>query len=253
MKKYFILSICVLFTTINFAQSFIEKQFSHIHDDEKITRVQVSGKAFSMISTLAEGSSDKDAQEASKVFSKIKSFELIAMDSHPNPLEAAKLALQQASGFEELIKVKSNNTNVTLMIKERNNIVSEIVGIVAEEKKLIIFNLLGEIDMNDINKLTEKVQSSSLLQNVTKKNLQIGDVKIFPNPAKKGQKTTLTIPENLKGGSLTLFDLEGKIINTYPLTNDEIEIETDKLKNVVHVLKFQKGETTYTRKLIIME
>ncbi len=252
MKKYSLFTVCLLFTTIINAQSFIEKNFSDL-DEKSTTRVQVSGKAFEMMTTLANNVEDKDAKDAAKLISKVKSFNLVSVENEANAQQKFNAAVKNTKGFDELIRVKSHNTNVRIIVKESDNTISELVGIIVSDKTLVAFELTGEIDLNEVSKLANKIQDSKISEKIFKNEVDLSGVKIYPNPIKQGQKANIDIPQGMKGGKLTILDIDGKNIASYSLNNDALEIDTDKLKNHTHVLKFENGTTTITRKLVIIE
>jgi len=76
---------------------------------------------------------------------------------------------------------------------------------------------------------------------------QTKDLKIYPNPA----QTLLTIESDFIPDNLFVVSLEGRILfSESPLTNvSKIELTT--LANGVYLVRIQKGQSSYTKKLII--
>jgi hypothetical protein len=253
MKHLLLFGLSLLFTINSSAQSFIDKHYSSYGNREDATRISIGSKAFSMFNTFAQNSKDQETKEINKVVSKIKSFDMLVVEKVENPMAEFKKGLNDINGFEELIKVKSNDANVSIQINETNNVIHEIVGLIASDNEFIVFNLVGEISMDEMGQIMSQVDEQNISKVLKSKNLQLGDVKMYPNPVKQGEKVTVQVPESMKGGTAILYDVDGKKISEYKIEGDSIEVETYKLKNSTHLIKFQNNGTTYTRKLIVTE
>jgi hypothetical protein len=253
MRKLF-LSFVLLTTVVAInAQSFIENNFKSILDEEKLIRVQVGGKAFNMLYTLGKNNVDADVKKVSEIVSKIKSFDLIALEKTGDSKNLFKTAMANATNFEELIRVKADKANVNIRVKEKNNVVTEIIGIVDADSTFVVFNLVGEIDINDIGEIANKVSESNMSKAFKNKNLDLGDLKVYPNPATKGQNITVEVPNAVVGGKAFIYDSTGKKVKEISLTENNFELSTSDLSNANYVIKFEKGDTSITRKLIITE
>jgi hypothetical protein len=253
MKTIYIFLFSLLFSfTIN-AQSFIDKNYSSYFDKEDVTRVTVGAKAFSMMHTLSKHNTEAEAQQLANIVSKIKGFDLLVIEKVTDSQASFNKGLSQLKGFEELIKVKNKEANVSIQIKESNSLIEEIVGLVAAEDNFIVFNLIGSIDLDEVAPLISKLDDKKLSQLMKGSKINVGDLKVSPNPVKQGQKVNVTVPAEMQGGKATLYDIDGKKIAEYNIENSSIEIDTDKMKTSAHVIKLQKDGNMYSRKIVVTE
>jgi hypothetical protein len=253
MRNLFLAIFFITAHTLLNAQSFIENNFKNILNDEKLIRVQLGGKAFNMLHTLGKGSDDEDFKKVVDLVSKIKSFDLIALEKTEKGNELFKAALNNASGFEELIRVKSEKANVNIRIKENNNIVSEVIGIINADSAFAVFDLVGEININDIGELANKVNESNLNKVFKKSNLELGELNVYPNPVVKGQNVKVEVPNSVVGGKAYIYDSTGRKVKEVNLNSSNIELNISDLTSSKYVIKFEKGDTSISRKLIITE
>jgi hypothetical protein len=253
MKTVYVFVTCLLLSITISAQSFIDKNYSSYFEKEDVTRVTVGAKAFSMMHQFTKNSKDSEAQDISKIISKINSFDLLAIENVSDPQSAFKSGVAKLNGFEELVKVKNKEANVSIQIKESNGIISEIVGLVASDNEFVVFNLTGQIDMDEIGNIVSQIENKDLGKVFKGTNIDLGDIKMYPNPVKHGQKVSISVPENMQGGKATLYDVDGRKIRDFDINSNTIEVDTDKLKNSTHVIKFQKEGNMYTKKFVVTE
>ncbi len=253
MTKIINLFICCLITFTSFSQSFIEENYASLANQEDVTRVTVGEKMFSIAATLTKDAKDSDTKEAHKFISKIKSFDLLSVENIGDGFSKFKAGLAKCQNFEELIRVKDKENNISIRIDESNDVIHQIIGLIAADSNFVVFNLVGDIDINEINTLINHIQDEKVSKILGTKNFKVDDVKVYPNPAKSGQKTTLDIPENLVGGTLSIFDMEGRKVKEMKLEGSSVELNTAGYSNNTYMLKFEKGPIMLNRKLIIIE
>jgi hypothetical protein len=253
MTKFLSVLICFLFTQSAFCQNFIEDNYQKYLSQENITRVQVSERMFNIASILTRDADSQDAKDAHKIVSKIKSFDLLSINDIANPNEAFKAGLAKCSNLDELIRVKDKNTNVSIRIDEDNDVIHQIVGLIASDSEFVVFTLVGEIDIKEIGSLVNKLQDEKVGKMLGTQKVSFEDVKVYPNPSKKGQSITIEVPDNLTGGKLVINDLSGKKIQEHNLTSARLEISTASMAQSTYMLKFEKGTTQINKKLILIE
>ena len=73
--------------------------------------------------------------------------------------------------------------------------------------------------------------------------------RIYPNPAEGN--TRLSIPEVFVGGTLHVFDAEGKEHITRKIRKTEETLQTGPLPTGVYIIRIQKGQQKLTRKMIL--
>ena len=253
MKNLFILLFCILFTNIASSQNFIEKNFSKHLENENTTRVQLSQKMFQMIATMTSEMTDEDAKKAHDIAAKITSFDLIVLSDLANPQAEFTNAMAKLKNYDQLVRVKEKNTNVSIVVDGDDDVIREIVGIVAEENEFIVFTLNGEIDIKEIGQLTETLQSDAFKGMAKNHNLGGKDTKVFPNPVKKGSNVVVDIQEDLVGASITVIDAAGKVFCTVVSKERSNDIDTSNLLPGSYSIRIEKGATIITKKLIILE
>lgn len=253
MTKFLSVLICFIFTQSSFCQNFIEENYQKYLSQENITRVQVSERMFNIASILTRDVENKDTKDAHKIISKIKSFDLLSINDLANPNEAFLAGMAKCRNFDELIRVKDKNTNVSIRIDEENEIIHQIVGLIASDSEFVVFTLVGEIDLKEIGTLVNKLQDENVGKMLGTQKVSFEDVKVYPNPSKKGQINTVEVPENLIGGKLVIYDTTGKKIQEHDLTTSRLEINTLDMNESTYMLKFEKGTMQINKKLILIE
>jgi hypothetical protein len=238
-----------------FAQSFIETNYKSHLQKENITRVMVSEKMFAMANTFVKNSNDPDATKVQNIISKIKSFDLLRMkDGIDANQEFAKGMSSLNKKYEELIRVKHEKNNVALMIDEDNDIIHEMVGLIAADSEFVVFNLVGEINLNEVSEIIQKFDEKGL------KGLKgIGDlhskteIEVYPNPAKINSKISFKAQDDMVGGTISINDINGKLIHTQKIQNTNEDLPTHNLGAGTYIVKYEKDGYTINKKVLITE
>lgn len=82
---------------------------------------------------------------------------------------------------------------------------------------------------------------------ISVENVQIPDVRIYPNPTSKN----LTVEHGVTNGSISLFDVKGKTIWTEKLENSIDQIDVSDVQAGMYILVVKGNQHTITRKLVI--
>ena len=249
MRSIFFL-VCLLFTSFTYAQNFIEDNYAHFLDRDDITRVTVGERMFNIAATLTK---DSENREAYDLVSKIKSFDLISVEGLSNPQNEFKAGIAKLKGFEELVRVKDKENNIVIMVDETHEIIHELVGIIAADSEFVVFDLVGEIDLNEISKLTSKLQDEHLgkIQGIS--SLGMDDVKVYPNPVKRGNEVNVDVPENMIGGKVKVIDVSGKTVVQQELSSNNLRLEGSQLNANSYFLEFENKGVIVRKKLIVIE
>ena len=138
-----------------------QSNFDKFEDIEGVTSVVVNQKAFSLMSKIG-AESDEEYLNLIKNINSLKVF----------ATESAEVAEQMASevqrylktaNLEELMRVKDGGSNVSIYVKEgkSEDYVKELFMFVKDgeksSKESVIISLTGDINLNQIAKLTEKM------------------------------------------------------------------------------------------------
>ena len=249
MRSIFFLA-CLLFTSFSYAQNFIETNYAHLLDREDITRVQVGERMFNIAATLTK---EGDNREAHDLISKIKSFDLIKVGGLSIPQSEFKAGIAKVKGFDELIRVKDKETNVAILVDESHDIIHELIGIVAADSEFVVFHLIGEIDLNEISKLTSKLQNDHLGSIQGLSDLGLDNVKVYPNPVKKGSEVNLEVPEKMVGGSVKVIDMNGRTVHQQKLDSTSLRLDGNALLSNSYFIEFENKGVNLKKKLIVIE
>ena len=252
MRKLFYLAICCLFTTYISAQNFLVKNCNHLLEHEQSTRVSVTGKMFEMISTVTKDMKDEELQQARNIFSKIKSFELVSMEDYATANQELKNISSKTKDYEPLVVVRDKSDNVSILIKERNGIIYELVGYGSSDNDFFAFSLEGELNLEDIKPLTDKLEKESFSPLSKLTGTKMSDVKVYPNPSAKSSNIKVELPDNLVGGTMKVFDTTGKIINESSITEKTFEYDTKNANDYI-IMEFTKDGVSVTKKVLIVE
>jgi hypothetical protein len=138
-----------------------QSQFDKFEDIEGVTSVIVNQKAFSLMSKIGSESDD----EYLNLIKNIQSLRVFATESAEVAvqMETAVKSYLKTANLEELMRVKDGDSNVTIYIKEgkSEDFVKELFMFVKDSenssKESVIISLTGDIDLNQIAKLTDKM------------------------------------------------------------------------------------------------
>jgi len=252
MKNFILIAVFAFFSASLFSQNIIEREFSHYVDQENTTSVFVSGKVFEFASYIE--TNEPEFEELKDFITTIESFNLIAVQEHPTPRDEYIAATKNVgSEYEELIRVTDKEGNITVYIDEANGIVTELVGIANGEKEFIVFSLYGRMDLNQIGEIAGKLQSDGFEQLSVIREHKATKVKVYPNPTNAADGFTLEVPENMDGGTATVYDMNGAKVNSFPLRTGEQNMETAGYAPGNYVVELVKEGVSIKKKLIIVQ
>lgn len=157
INKIILVAVMVMSGWIASAQS----QFDKFEDIDGVTSVVVTQKAFSLMSKIGAESDDEYMQ----MIKNINSLKVFATESAEvaKQMESAAKSYLKSANLEELMRVKDGGSNVTIYVKEgkSEDFVKELFMFVKDgessSKESVIISLTGDIDLNQIAKLTEKM------------------------------------------------------------------------------------------------
>ncbi|MDD7884899.1 DUF4252 domain-containing protein [Flavivirga sp. 57AJ16] len=167
----FILAM-VLLPLTGMAQSIFDKY----SDNSDVTYVSIKPKMFQMIAKMGINVEDPEAKAYMDMVKSITSFKTIVTDNKVISGDIKKWVKSHSSSLEELMEVKDDGTEVKFYVKEGKDAdhVKELlifvngidkamkgqgVEINGENRKIetVIVALTGDIDLNEISKLTDKM------------------------------------------------------------------------------------------------
>lgn len=254
MKNLFYALVLTLFSSATFAQGIIEREYANYLDQEDVTHVYVSGKMFDMASTIAKGIDDSEVKELSEFASKIQSFSLIKVPNKEVAMSEFKKGKNSiASDYEELMRIRDEGTRFAIYVDEENDIVYEVVGLGVVDGEFIALSLVGEMDLNKIAEFVGKIENDALEPFKRISEFKPNDVKVYPNPATTDTELTVEIPDEMVGGTITVFNTNGNKLKTVDASNNRVTLRTNDFPAGSYFVEIQKESITMKKQLIIIQ
>ncbi len=172
MKKSLILfAVAILLMPLTAMSQDIFEKYS---DNNDVTYVSIKPKMFQMLAKMDISTEDKEAQEYISMVNSITSFKTLATDNKAIAADVSKWVKSRTSSLEELMEVKDDGMVVKFYVREGKDSdhVAELLmfvnGLEAKMKdndinvngrsiETVVISLTGDIDLNQISKLTKKM------------------------------------------------------------------------------------------------
>jgi hypothetical protein len=161
--KHLILIICFSFGFASFAQNnAIDKYFSSYYDMDDFTTVNISSKMFSLF-TMIEGETEED-QEVLDCISQLTSLRILSTDREDLYPELNAIAKKiPTKEYEELMSIHEKDQDVLFIIKEKDDVITELLVLAyGEKQEFTIISLMGVIDLDKISKLSKGMNVGGL-------------------------------------------------------------------------------------------
>tara|TARA_R110000868_G_scaffold162195_1_gene393211 strand:+ start:426 stop:1019 length:594 start_codon:yes stop_codon:yes gene_type:complete len=174
MKKKFVIIVMaiMLMPAISSAQDVFDK-YSESSD---VTYVSIKPKMFQMIAKMGINVEDPEAKAYMDMINSITSFKTLVTDNSSISADLTKWVKSRSSSLEELMEVKDEGSEVKFYVKEGKDsdhvkelliyvngidkaMKGEGVKVNGEVRKIqtVVVSLTGDINLNEISKLTEKM------------------------------------------------------------------------------------------------
>ncbi|GAA3786946.1 DUF4252 domain-containing protein [Corallibacter vietnamensis] len=174
MKKNVLLFLMaiVLFPLSSQAQDI----FSKYSENPEVTYVSIKPKMFQMLAKMDINTDDPETQEYLKMVNSITSFKVVSTGNKAISKDVSNWVKGKKGSLEELMEVKDDGVNMTFYVKEGRDSdhVSELLMFVdglgaltkdadinvngkKREFETVVVSLTGDIDLNQISKLTQKM------------------------------------------------------------------------------------------------
>ncbi|XMO85647.1 DUF4252 domain-containing protein [Algibacter sp. AS12] len=162
----------MLVPLVGMAQKDIFEKYS---DNSDVTYVSIKPKMFQMIAKMGINIDDAEARAYMDMVQSITSFKTIVTDNKTIAAEISKWVTSRSGGLEELMEVKDDGSEVKFYVKEGKDVdhvkellifvngidskMEEKIEINGKERKIetVVVSLTGDIDLNQISKLTDKM------------------------------------------------------------------------------------------------
>lgn len=259
MKYLFIALGLVLSLNVS-AQNVVEKYFNNHLDNPDATVVQVSGKMFQYISKVVPediaDEEDMPVEDAKEMLDNITSFTLVKVDDIANPVAEYRSGMRAlGEEYEELVRVADKENKVSILVHEENDVIYEIVGLVATENEFVAASLTGTLKLDQIQNIISKMEDAEMTSVLRNKEVNLDKMKVYPNPVNGSDASSVTVevPENLVGGELIMYDLDGKVIHKTKADQSVVTLTPDYLANGNYIIEVAKSGVSMKKKLIVVE
>ena len=186
IKKNILLLVMLLLTPTIYGQSIFD---SYANNDD-VTLVSISPKMFKMLGKISISVDDLEAREFIEMVNSINNFKVLVSSDKDIGIDMLNWVNQEVNnrGLEELMTVKDKDIDVSFYVKNGKNVdhVKQLLMYVNGEKRetkstrlnikgitveSILLLIEGDINLNQISKLTEKMNlpGGNQLKNVKKK------------------------------------------------------------------------------------
>ncbi len=171
-KKIIVLVMAIMLLPLSgMAQDIFDKY----NDNSDVTYVSIKPKMFQMIAKMGINVDDPEAKAYMDMVSSITSFKTIVTDNKTISADITKWVKSRSSSLEELMEVKDEGAHVKFYVKEGkdsnhvkelliyvngiNKVMKESVEINGEQRRIetVVVSLTGDINLNEISKLTDKM------------------------------------------------------------------------------------------------
>lgn len=255
MKNILIAFVLIFSVNLANAQNIIDKHFSHFKNSDDFTTISVTGKMFEIVAQIEIDEADAEFKEFKDMISNIESFNMIVGEDIPNAFTEYKSALKLvADSHEELMRISTKNEKIIIKVHEANGFVQEVIMIGKVEETFIAFSLMGQIRMEEIGKVINKVQSSNLdesFEKVFKNNIE--GFKVYPNPVSTNGSITVDVPEDMSDGQISIIDIDGKVVRELAANGTRQSLNINGLTPGTYVVQINMGEVRMNKKIIVLQ
>lgn len=153
--KYLLLTLCLLCGSLLYAQSNTFKNlFEKYENEDNVTIVSISKSMFNLI----PGNIKTGNVDIKSVLPKIESLLLITTDKsavREKMSSEFKFLIEKNKDYEELMRIKSDKTNVIFNIRKKGDMIHELIMLVTDEEDFAAIQLLGNFTLEDIKNIAK--------------------------------------------------------------------------------------------------
>jgi len=249
MKKIIItLTLLLGVIVVQGQENAITEYYSDYQEREDVTKIAITGKVFELMAYVE--TDNPEDEEFKEFLSSINSFQMIIGEDNEYDIKEYRSALRRVEkDYEELMAIEDKDGTFSFRIDEKNGVVREFLMIGLADNNLIIFSLTGDMDLAQLSRIGSKVQTEgfSYLEKLEENASE--SVKVYPNPVQSGKPLNVQVPESYIGGTVTIFDMQGKSVANYAMGLKKQRIELKGLKVGQYIIEFRKDGVSQSRKL----
>ena len=191
-------------------------------------------------------------EDAKDFIASIESFQLIKVPDLTDAFSVYNDGLNKIKGsHDELIVVRDNEKHFSLHVKEGGGIVSELVGMGTDNEDFVVFSLLGNMDFDQLGKIVSKIQMEQFSKDGIVSEIDIDDMKVYPNPASTEGILNIDVPSSMIGGNARLYDMNGNVIQQFVIENQQQQLQAENLAPGYYVVELQKEKVSMKKKVLV--
>ena len=157
--KYLLLTICLFSGSMLFAQNNTFKSlFEKYEHEDNVTIVSISKSMFNLI----PGNIKTNNIDIKSITTKIESMLLITSEKSSikqKMYDDFKSLVEKNKAYEELMRIRSDKTNVTFNIRKKGDLINELIMLVNDEDDFVAIQILGSFTIEDIQKVAKDSQA----------------------------------------------------------------------------------------------
>ncbi len=163
MKRTILLSVIVALLSLPMmtnAQSAMDKLYEKYAGKKGFTSVNISKEMFTLFSQLeVEGEGVDEAKQLTDKLDgmKILTYERGQGDINAKEFHAEIMRVFPVKEYVELMRVKEEDTEVQILIKKQGDKIADFLLIANETDEIVVMNITGLLTMDDINKVSSKM------------------------------------------------------------------------------------------------
>lgn len=178
MKKNIVILLIAILPVTGFSQSLFDKY----EDLEDVTTVVVSKKAFELLAKIDIDMEDEESQDFMDIATSVTGLKVFTTDNKAigADMKVSVTKYLSSNRMEELMRVKDKDADIKFYIKEGKDTdhVKELLMFMTGIKEIeangrkfetVLLSLTGDIDLNKISSLTNKMNLPKELNKAGKK------------------------------------------------------------------------------------
>ncbi|MFN2428449.1 MAG: DUF4252 domain-containing protein [Cryomorphaceae bacterium] len=251
MKKKLYTMVAILVTALS-AQAqtdALTTYFSDYLNDETVTNISMSGKAFEMASGFSTESDEGDTFK--RMASQINGLKMVVAQDLNNSkqlaLDARKKVLNR---YEDLITVTDKDVYLNLMVEESDGKVTEVFAVIGTGGELVLASITGNMLLADVANLGSEITSMSK-NGFGKSDEKPIKYRVYPNPVANGNTLTLVADGDFEETEVRIYNAKGREVDNFVMSEKQLQYPTHKLGKGSFVLEFKKHNFAHTEKFIV--
>lgn len=146
-----------LFTLSISAQSTIDKLFNKYRGSEGFTTVTVNGNLLKMLADIDDEDQDDDIMRFANKFTSIRILAQEDDDMEVDNFYDTVIDEVNKGGYEEIVAINSDGSDVKIMVKADGNIFTEFLLIAGGDDNALI-QIKGRLSMKDVKEMSMSIE-----------------------------------------------------------------------------------------------